>query len=140
MLGRYVLKSHPNGELICDYLQNDAYIIGAFIVPQKYNEAAQEEYRAEKYNYYLQRGLPIPQQFMPPDELEKRTLHNEKTKQSGPGTADVEAFKPQIAMNLDSGSNSGNAAAVAKEEESRAATKAEEDSGQRIRRKLNCGC
>jgi hypothetical protein len=142
MLGRYFLKSHPNGELICDYLKNDAYIIGTPIVPQKYNQAAQEKYRAEKYDYYLRRGLPIPQQFMPPDELEfleKRRLHNEMTKQSGPGTGDAGAFKPQIAMNLDSGSNSGKADTVAKVEEGRAATKVEEDSGQRIRRKSNCG-
>jgi hypothetical protein len=103
MWGRHVLKSHPNGEFICDYLENDAYLIGHLIVPQKYDLVYQEKHRAAKYEYYLRRGLPIPQEYMPRDELElleKRRLYNEMTKRSGEGTS-TKAFEPQIAMSMD---------------------------------------
>jgi hypothetical protein len=103
MWGRHVLKSHPNGEFICDYLENDAYLIGHLIVPQKYDLAYREKHRAAKYDYYLRRGLPIPQEYMPRDELElleKRRLYNEMTKRSGKGTS-TKAFEPQISMSMD---------------------------------------
>jgi len=107
--GRHVLKSHPNAEFICDYLENDAYLVGHLIVPEKYNAAAREKYRAARYEWYLKRGLPIPREFMPRDELElleKRRLYNEMTKR-GETTASVKAFEPRISMGMDSGDQIG---------------------------------
>jgi hypothetical protein len=75
-----VLKNHPDGEFICDYLENDAYIPGHFIVPEKYTAKFKEAYRAGRYEYYLKRGLPIPKEYMPKDEGDstgKRKLFNE---------------------------------------------------------------
>jgi hypothetical protein len=103
------LKSHPNAEFICDYLENDAYLVGHLIVPEKYNAAAREKHRAAQYEWYLKRGLPIPREFMPRDELElleKRRLYNEMTKR-GETTASVKAFEPRISMGMDSGDQTG---------------------------------
>lgn len=96
--GNYIIAKHPNGEKICDYLENDGYFIGHFIVPDKYNAKYKERARAAKYDYYLRRGEPIPLEYMPKEEREKveqrRTYNNTVTDENAGG------FQPRIAMNL----------------------------------------
>ena len=98
-----MLKNHPDGEFICDYLENDAYIPGHFMVPEMYNAKYKEQYRVQKYEYYLRRGLPIPQEYMPKDErdlLEKRRLYNDLVLRRGDGSAATEATEPQFNVAL----------------------------------------
>jgi len=96
-----VLKRHPDGEFICDYLENDAYVPGHFIVPNKYNAKYKEQRRAAKYEYYLRRGLPIPPEYMPNEDLlEKRRLYNEIVARRNVGDPRTSSSEPQFNITM----------------------------------------
>jgi hypothetical protein len=99
----YVLKGHNDGEAICDYLQSDTYL-GRLIIPSKYREKYQEKVRAEKYEYYLTRGLPIPPEYMPKEERERNQRRKlaSTVKAGDEALKTVRPFQPQIAMNMSS--------------------------------------
>jgi hypothetical protein len=85
--------------LICDYLENDGYFVGHFIVPAKYDTKYKEKHRARKYEYYLKRGEPIPLEYMPKEErelLERRKLYDAAVTDGKGGNS----FQPRIAMNI----------------------------------------
>jgi hypothetical protein len=92
--------------------------VGHLIVPEKYNAVAREKHRAARYEWYLKRGLPIPHEFMPRDELElleKRRLYNEMTKR-GETTANVKAFEPRISMGMNPEDQTGTTVAKVEED------------------------
>jgi hypothetical protein len=96
--GNYIIERHPDGEKICDYLENDGYFIGHFLVPDKYNAKYKEKTRAAKYDYYLRRGEPIPLEYMPKEERE--SVEKRRTHSNAVTDGKEEGFQPRIAMNL----------------------------------------
>ena len=101
--GRHILKTHPDAEAICDYLQNQWLFVGHFLVPQKYSARYQEKHRAAQYEYYLRRGLPIPAKYMPKDVLEegKQPVRYMLNGKKLDGLRKKTDFQPEISVNFD---------------------------------------
>ena len=96
-----MIKNHPLGEEICEYLRNDTLAIGWMIIPSMYYQSKEkkEEERAKRYEFHLRRGLAIPADLRPRDEREetaRKQLYNMDSRQMAGG------FNPQITMNVPS--------------------------------------
>ena len=96
LAGNYILKSHPNGAQLCEYLQNDTYL-GRLIVPEKYSSEYREQHRAAQYDKYLKSGLPIPPEYIPKDD---RIRAQFSVKAGDAAMKTAQPFQPQITMNM----------------------------------------
>lgn len=94
---RHTLTSDPNGEAICDYLRNDPWLLGDLFVPKKYQAKHVKSNRAGKYDDYLRRGLPVPEQFLPNAE---ESVLNQRKANNGAVLIRIatEGFEPHIRM------------------------------------------
>ena len=68
MWGRHWLNTNPDGEKVARYLWEGSWFVGHWLLPPKFKPAGFEHAKAIMYEYYVRRGLPVPEDYLSKEE------------------------------------------------------------------------